>query len=1422
MNAIKVTVGASGAYTSIAGAIAGVGTISEPLVIELKSDYAQTSENITAISGASATNTVTIRPQAALTVTGSGATLWNLNGCQWVIVDGQVSGGDGSKALSLSNTSTSGTTVQFINDASNNTVKYVNLTGVNTSITAGTVTFSTTTGTTGNDNNTIDHCDIKDGVTTPTLGVYSLGTATYTNDGNIISNNNIYNYYNSTNATYGGYGVCLLGNTTTTTISGNSFYQTATRATFANSSLNGAILINNTSGNGFIVKNNYIGGQAAGCGTAGSRYISGSTATTTQRFLGVSMSVGNTSTSYVYNNTFQNLSVFSGNTTPSTCIALHAGLLKCGVKEDETAAANTIGSFSASLVGVNASILFTGTVNNVYFAGIYVNSATATTPIVVTNNNIGGMTGTSTNITTTSPVISYLSGITIGGTGATSTYTISNNNIGNGAVGVAESGMSIQNLAARGVYGIHVSAANSTSILNISGNNINNIANLAPNASVTNSGYFGGISVGANLQVNITNNIVRDLSATICSNSNTGTFPLHAGITVVNTNSAYTVSGNTVYNLAGAKTMIDGIFIARGGATVSRNNVYNVFTTSSSSGSGNAGANGIRVVVDGTNAPTINVNNNMIRLGYDRAGTAVTSLCPFTGIRDSTTTTGAANISYFYNTVYVGGTGVTTSASNTNPTFAFFTTGVSGSLLTRNIQNNIFVNSRSSSNGSNIHFAIKTNSVNGLNGTLTLDYNDYVANGTGGTLGWIGGANRTTLADLQTATGRDAHSLSFNPVFVNATTTTPDLHINSGNSGNNALFAGTTIESVKIDFDGTQRGATPVIGADEFVNQTLQPFITLSKSTATVASYKNSSGTVDVYSNVTWTVSSDNSWLTVSPSNQTTGNATLRFTAEANPDFNPRTATITVSGGSATTQTITVTQEARSTIDKTEYMQIILYGQSLALGWQCPRAITTVPLTGNYMLSDNVNMQYNNGSAILNPLVATKWPVGGEQPIVACVNAFSKVYRDSVDANQKFIAMTAGEGGRTIERLSKECTNSGYYESTFLKILDNTLLALNGKTVSCPAILYMQGEYNCSASGAAGQGLTPGTNGTLDKNVYKSLLLTLKNNMQADIMSKYGQAQKPIFFIYQTSGGYISSKEMPIVMAQREFAAENTDVVLMNPHYALPDYTGGHLSTNGYRWYGEMMAKSLTEVLVRKNSLKTLKPTHFDISGQTVTINYQVPVPPMVLDTMTTPRETNYGFTIYKDGALVTVNQVKILPENKVQITCNSVLTGRIEIVYAGNATHGSGNLRDSDGALSMYTYFDDSTDGLRESYTPLTQTGGSIYGQPYGLQNWSDEFYNTFDIITTNMNPSFVVNQSIAYPNPCKDILTVTYNLEENQRGEFIIFDAQGRQIYNQNISGNNKSITVKTEMLRPGLYFYKIKSKSVFVDGSKFVINT
>ena len=516
-------------------------------------------------------------------------------------------------------------------------------------------------------------------------------------------------------------------------------------------------------------------------------------------------------------------------------------------------------------------------------------------------------------------------------------------------------------------------------------------------------------------------------------------------------------------------------------------------------------------------------------------------------------------------------------------------------------------------------------------------------------------------------------------------------------------------------------------------------------------------------------------------------------------------------------QSVSSINNEKALIESTDYVQIILYGQSLGMGWESPRAITTVPLDGNYMIGDNVLMRYNNNASVLTPLVATVWANGGEQPIVACVNSFSKMYKENVNPNQKFIAMTGGEGGQTIETLSKESTNSNLYASTFTRILDRTLLTLKfmgiGKTVSCPAIIYMQGEYNCNdVNWYGGRGMTPGSDGTIDKDTYKALLLQLKNNMQTDIMQKYGQKVKPLFFIYQTSGGFIIDKEMPITMGQLEFANENDDVYLLNPQNALPHYGGGHLSTNGYRWYGELMSKTLSNVLVSKNTFGPIYPENFSFEGQTITIDYHVPVPPLVLDTWTNSKATNYGFVIYKNNVSLPISKIEITSGNRIVLTFSESLVGKIDVVYAGSTTRGTGNVCDSNISNSIYTYFDDSADSKKESYTPQNKNGSKIYGQPYPMQNWSVSYYKSFNVSTSSIiDVQKVTDNSLVVFKNSNNQIVVNCNKLNDQKGMITVYNMAGKKLVSMLSTG---TITLVSNIFSPGFYFVTVTTSGNYCE--------
>lgn len=417
-----------------------------------------------------------------------------------------------------------------------------------------------------------------------------------------------------------------------------------------------------------------------------------------------------------------------------------------------------------------------------------------------------------------------------------------------------------------------------------------------------------------------------------------------------------------------------------------------------------------------------------------------------------------------------------------------------------------------------------------------------------------------------------------------------------------------------------------------------------------------------------------------------------------------------------------------------DYAQIIIYGQSLASGTESAVALTAEPKEGVYMVGDQAH------HAPDNPVTTGLYPcknTGYESPIVAAAHHFAAMYHRHRDPKQKFIANSIGLGGRSIERLSKGCTSYGYedlYQDRFLDYLTDTRTSVEaeGKTVKCIAIVFMQGEYNYDGYNT-GQGFVNGTDGTTDKDEYKARLHQLKKDMQADIMAAYGQSEPPLFFVYQTGGKFITNGTSSINMAQQEMTQECDDAILLGSAMPCPRFNGGHMTSNGYRWQGEMIGKQLAETFLWGYGAQTITARKLTVEDNKVHIDYEVPVPPLIADGYTVQPQPALGFAVAVDGVAVEVQKAEIL-NTRVTLTCSQPLTGMVSVKYAGNAVgdknhRGIGNLRDSDRYRSLYTYAEDSGEvssvGTAADYHPVDENGSLLTNRPYPLQNWASHSYH-------------------------------------------------------------------------------------------------
>jgi hypothetical protein len=423
----------------------------------------------------------------------------------------------------------------------------------------------------------------------------------------------------------------------------------------------------------------------------------------------------------------------------------------------------------------------------------------------------------------------------------------------------------------------------------------------------------------------------------------------------------------------------------------------------------------------------------------------------------------------------------------------------------------------------------------------------------------------------------------------------------------------------------------------------------------------------------------------------------------------------------------------------TDYIELLSYGQSLSVGARTSSEMTTTAYPDTFMVGNRVlsSPEYQqDGTTVFNPLVSNKFSWFAEPPIITATNAFKMMFDryHRFGYQKKFIASACGQGGKSIELLSKTCTNTtsgttadNYYNLNFKNHLLQVKATADGlgKTVSCVFIDYMQGESNYSGTG---QGLTTGSNQTLDKAVYKAYLLQLKNDMQAEIISIYGQTKKPLFRIYQTGGVWIKTKEQAVTTAQIEFANENEDVILGSPIYPMPRVSDGHLTANGSRIYGNFIAKDYFNILLKNKKANIVLHKEVIISGSTININYQVPTPPLVFDTYTFQKALNFGFNVYTDGVLLTIANVEII-NSAILITCGTILKGVVEVTYAGLNSGGAGNLRDSDEWVTLYDYL---TDSATEPaiYTPTDKDGVSILNKKMPQYNFASHMYHKETII--------------------------------------------------------------------------------------------
>jgi hypothetical protein len=397
-----------------------------------------------------------------------------------------------------------------------------------------------------------------------------------------------------------------------------------------------------------------------------------------------------------------------------------------------------------------------------------------------------------------------------------------------------------------------------------------------------------------------------------------------------------------------------------------------------------------------------------------------------------------------------------------------------------------------------------------------------------------------------------------------------------------------------------------------------------------------------------------------------------------------------------------------------DWVGIVGTGQSLSVGAQGTPVRATAQPYHNLELSlgraSVPPFDPTNGALSMAPLVEPLRPLAqtypsayplnlyGETPHAAMGNQITALFQQmSGGGDYVTVHTVVGESGQpmsVIDKSAVEVDDAGMsmghaYAATLFEVSAIARLAsAANKTYGIGAIVITHGESDTGNP------------------LYESALVRLWSDYNADLSVRTGQTTKiPMLVSQQHSVPQnMGSTSASTIAAWRVGVDHPGDIVCSGPKYQYPYFTDAiHLTTRGYELLGEKYGEVFVERVVLGRSWQPLQPIGASRAGSVVTVQFHVPVPPLVWDDLLpTPHPTGYpqwtagrGFEVLANGAPATISSVAIVGDS-VQITCGTDLTtGTVVVNYAHTAdgapmpggTARWGHLRDSDPIVGATTH---------------------------------------------------------------------------------------------------------------------------------------
>lgn len=248
---------------------------------------------------------------------------------------------------------------------------------------------------------------------------------------------------------------------------------------------------------------------------------------------------------------------------------------------------------------------------------------------------------------------------------------------------------------------------------------------------------------------------------------------------------------------------------------------------------------------------------------------------------------------------------------------------------------------------------------------------------------------------------------------------------------------------------------------------------------------------------------------------------------------------------------------------------------------------------------------------------------GYYNPIVLVGNEMSRIIKETTGKTIQFITISGAVNGGTVDNGSDDTLPELSNNSTHFQYLQQGLQRAQtyatsiGKTFKVPFVILVGGEIEAIKFATISESYTR----------YSSVLFQYRRNLQAMVQAITGDTYNfPIYRTQHHAQQTTDTRNMDV--KQYAYDSDIPDMPLISPTYYTSILQGfDHWDTHSIFEIFGLMSRNIFRKQYQGTWKSTFRPKSFSLNGNTITIEVNVPKPPLVID-VSRGTETNHGFTL--------------------------------------------------------------------------------------------------------------------------------------------------------------------------------------------------